>query len=268
MLNADSYTTILKSALEERTGANPAYSLRAFARDLGIKAPNLSAILNGKKGISETKAMEVCEKLGFSDIETSYFCDLVNAKHAKSSLKRNLAKSRIKTFYNQNEVKIIKEDTFKIISDWYHYAILELILTEDFLDDPAPIAKRLGINSFQAREALDRLERLELIGIKNGKILSTGIQLETTNGLASNSIKKLNTQLLEKAKESITNQNVDERHLSTLTLAINKEDVKEYGSLIEEFKAGINTLSMKKNKAKKPDEVYCLSTQFFKLTKS
>ncbi len=267
MFETEEYTDILKSALEERMAANSSYSLRAFARDIGVQASNLSNIFNGKKGLSESKALEICEKLGLSDKESCHFCDLVNLRHAKSNLKRNMAKTRLQEYYTQDQVKIVKEDVFKVIADWYHYAILELITVADFQSDAKWIAKKLGITSFQASEAVSRLERLELIEIVDGIISSTGIQLETTSGIASKSIKKLNKQLIEKAQIAVTNQNVDERHISTLTAAISSDDVKEYGALIEKFKSEINYLANKKNQNKKPDNVYCLAMQFFNLSK-
>lgn len=260
------YTDILKSTLEERKLYNSAYSLRALARDLNMESANLSKILSGQKGLSEEKALIICEKLGFTDEESSYFCDLVNVKHARSRKKRELAKSRLESYLAKSSVREIKEDVFKIISDWYHYATLELITIKGFKSDIKWIAKKLSISSQTAQDAIDRLKNLELIEIKNGKILSTGVQLETTNGVSSKSIKKLNKQLIKKAESAITGQNVNERHLSTLTLAVSREDIKEYGELIEKFKREFDQFSIKQGKKNKPDEVYSLTMQFTKLT--
>lgn len=263
----NSYVQILKSTLEERRLTNPSYSLRAFARDLEMEPANLSKVLAGGKGISENKAIDLCDKLGLSDEEANYFCDLVISCHARSRKKRELAKSRLAMYAQKTNVTEIKEDIFKVISDWYHFAILELITLKDFTSDPEWMAKKLGITTNQVELALTRLENLELIKIQGGKVLSTGVQLETTNGISSKSIKKLNSQLLTKASAAITSQNVNERHLSTLTTAIHKKDLKKYGEFIEKFKQEFNLMNLNNNKLNKPDEVYALTMQFFKLTK-
>ena len=262
------YKSILRRELEERISENSSYSLRAFARDLGLKAPNLSGILNGKKGLSETSALKICQRLGLNNEESSFFCHLVNAKHAKSRLKREIAISKIKMLVTPSKSKVINENKFKIISDWYHFAIMELIHTKDFKSDPTWIAQKLGLNTFQVKEALNRLQKLKLIKFENGQIFSSGIELETTNGTPSESIRKLNKQLIGKAKDSVTLQNIDQRHLSTLTTAIHKSDIKKYGDLIENFKRELNNIIVKNNKKNRPDEVYCLSVQFFQLTES
>ena len=44
-------------------------------------------------------------------------------------------------------------DAFQVISDWYHYAILELASTKDCKASPSYISDRLGIPSDQASHA-------------------------------------------------------------------------------------------------------------------
>ena len=58
-----SYQDILKAELEKRQRANARYSLRAFARDLGVSPSNLSEILQRKAGLSRIKAQEIAKKL-------------------------------------------------------------------------------------------------------------------------------------------------------------------------------------------------------------
>ena len=61
------------------------------------------------------------------------------------------------------ETTIVDLDTFAVISDWYHYAILSLLEVTDARLDPRWISKRLGINRLEARLAIERLKRLSLI---------------------------------------------------------------------------------------------------------
>jgi len=68
---------------------------------------------------------------------------------------------------------------------------------------------------------------MELIEIDDGKIKSTGIELETTNGIPSQSIRKFHMQVLEKAKMAIAEQSVNERHASTLVIALMKATLKK-----------------------------------------
>ena len=68
--NFHDYTLLLKDELQKRKEKNRSYSLRAFARDLGIGATSLSDLFNGKRKLSPknvTKVMDKLLKLAFKD---------------------------------------------------------------------------------------------------------------------------------------------------------------------------------------------------------
>ena len=52
----ESLSEILSFQLSQRKQSNPAYSMRAFARDLQISSSQLSMILSGKRGLSVASA--------------------------------------------------------------------------------------------------------------------------------------------------------------------------------------------------------------------
>ena len=48
------------------------------------------------------------------------------------------------------EYQQLQMDTFRVISDWYHFGILELTYLKSFKSDPRWIAKALGITEIEA----------------------------------------------------------------------------------------------------------------------
>ena len=56
---------ILTLVLNERRSRNPRYSLRAYARDLGISVSHLSTIMNGRRKLSTLQAGKIAVKLQF-----------------------------------------------------------------------------------------------------------------------------------------------------------------------------------------------------------
>src|SRR4051812_21291279 len=54
---------LLRTALEEKTRKNPAFSLRAFARASGISHTVLSLVLSGKRRMSRKAALQLAEYL-------------------------------------------------------------------------------------------------------------------------------------------------------------------------------------------------------------
>jgi uncharacterized protein (TIGR02147 family) len=268
MQSYEHYSDILNEHLEFRKIQNASYSLRAFARDLNIAPSNLSEILRRKQGISPEKAMQIASNLKLSKEESEYFTNLVIANDARSKKERSIAKSNLEKIEIFAEKRQLQEDTFKLISDWYYYAILELLTTENFKSNHKWIAKALGLTLEEVNEAMARLLRLSLIKKVDGNYISTGVQLDTTHGIPSLSIKKFCQQILNKAMKAITDQSLDERELSTLTVAIDSKDLPILKKKIQNFRNDFDQTIIKSLKNKKPNIVYCLSMQFFNLTEN
>jgi uncharacterized protein (TIGR02147 family) len=266
MFGARDYHEILKLELADRCQTNPQYSLRAFARDLGISPARLSFILSGKRGLSENAAKEIAEKLGLNQLEAEYFSNLVIASDSRSKVKRTLAKEKLtKMRQHQKTSKSVSLEAFRIIRDWYHYAILELTMLNDFKSDLGWIAKRLGISKFEAEQAIERLKKLELLEDKNGHLVQTEPNLTTGFDVPSEALKEFHRQLLKKAQDALVFQTIDERNISSLTLSVSFKDIPYFKKKIKEFQTEINQDAEKRKDGR--DEVYCLAVQFFKLSK-
>lgn len=257
------YKTFLKDRLNEKVQANPKYSLRAFARDLEVSPSVLSELLNGKHGLSEKVAKRIAQNLDLSTHEIQIFCDQVVALNSKSLHKKNQAKERIDALKEMHQKNSLQLDHFKIISDWYHFAILELTYLEGFKSDTTWIAKKLGITKLEVESAIERLLRIELLEIKNKKYVATEDFTASPDGIPSDAIKKYQRQLIEKALQAQVMQSVENRDITSLLVAINKNDLLEAKKEIKEFRRRFNS---KFGTSKKKDSVYCLALQFFELT--
>src|SRR3954468_13014795 len=76
LLNTHSSQTFLSEELARRMKSNPRYSQRAFARQLGLSAGELSEILRGKRSLSLRSALRVASSLGLSPSETRHLITL------------------------------------------------------------------------------------------------------------------------------------------------------------------------------------------------
>jgi uncharacterized protein (TIGR02147 family) len=259
-LSEKTYRTILREELEARCERNPRYSLRAFARDLGVTSSRLSEVMGGRYGLSREAAHEIAKKLSYNDEECRRFCDLVDAQHARAQKDRRAAKARLDV--NSVDYQQLTLDSFQVISDWYHYAILELTLVQDYEDNIEWMARRLGISPHIVSAAVERLQRLDLLTVQEGVLKASDGFTATPSGIPSDALKKFHRQLLEKALISIDLQNVEERDLSHMILAVNSKDIPEAKEEIKTFRRKFDA---RFGAAIKKDEVYCLGIQFFRL---
>jgi uncharacterized protein (TIGR02147 family) len=264
MITADrNYRDILRDQLNVRIKANPRYSLRAFARDLNVAPSRLSEILNGKQGLSKESALKLAKKLGFTKEEIAIFCDLVESIHARSRLSQDVAKVRLQKHLIDQSYKSLQVDAFTAVSDWYHFAIIQLMKLDGFQSDPDWIAQKLEINRSEVIAALERLARLELIEIHGKQYRTNQDYVSSPDGVPADAIKKFHKQILEKATASMFMQSVDERDFSAIIMPV---DSSQIGGVKKSIKTFRRKLCRSASSAKKLDQLYCLSIQFFRIT--
>lgn len=260
------YRQILKAELDNRCEQNPRYSLRAFARDLELSPSRLSEILNYKQGVSRKAAEKIAINLGYRENEIMYFCDLVSVRHARSVREKQDAHLRLlkkEVESKENKTFQLQIDAFRIISDWYHIGILELMKMRTFKPDAKWISRRLSVSPIQIELAIDRLIRVGLLK-KNttGHLEALENDGWIPGGIPSESIRKFHKQLLSKALEAISTQPVNQRYFQTHLLALDKEDVPEASKEIEQFQ---HRFCERFQKGDRKDKVYCVAMQLFKI---
>jgi uncharacterized protein (TIGR02147 family) len=237
----------LLDELSARKTRNPAYSLRAYARDLGLSLTALSDALAGKRQLSRKNVSKLASRLCWSPDRT---------RAALSEVKG------VPAF--QQEFTAIEEDHFRVISDWYCMAILALSGLKDHSSDPAWIAERLNISVFEAKSGLERLVRLGALRVQGGKLKQTKSRLSVSSEVPSSAIRKFHRSHLELAEASIDGTAMDLRELSAITFPADPKKLKEIKKEIVSFRRKI----AKRMETEGCSEVYAFTMQLFPLTKA
>lgn len=262
----ESYQDVIIDEFDRRQMVNSAYSLRAYARDLGISAPSLSQLLKKKGGISVDRAQEIAARLKLKPELSKWFCLSAGALHARNAKDRESSERELLNYSSAaNKFELIKDEYFQVISDWYHFAILELTYLEDFDSQPEAIGKRLGITANEASTAIERMEKLGLLKREGDKFIDTFKFLATPSDVPSASLRKFHAQLMRLGMEALHNQDVLEREISSNIFAVDREQIPVLKEKIRVFR---RELEQEASRAKKKDAVYCLGMQLHQLTKN
>jgi uncharacterized protein (TIGR02147 family) len=256
------YRHILQSEFEKRIARNAMYSLRSFARDLGLTAARLSEIFNEKQGLSKDKASEICLALGLNKEEKELFLLSVQASHARKKVEKLEAQVKLQKKLLQKE-KEVSTDYFKLIEGWHHFAILELSTMQDFESDSAWIAKKLGITINEAEIAIDRLLRVGLLENIDGIFSKKEDFVHTTTDIPSESIKTYHKQILEKSIDALYFQTIEQRDFSSINFKINKSDIPQIKERIKNFRRDM----IQEFSADHGENLYTYSTQLIRLDK-
>jgi uncharacterized protein (TIGR02147 family) len=268
LLQAKSYRDILLIELNKRKANRPLYSLRSFAKKLQIPAPALSEILNGKRGLSRSRAETIAKSLEMNLLEKEYFVALVESTHARSKKLRDLAFTQVRKCQEICD-NPLPPDQFAVIADWWHLAILELARTRGFQSCPLWIAQKLGISISQVRDAVGRLLRMKILK-KTGDRLKPANDWLMTSGedIPSKFIRKFHKDLMQKAFDAIESQSVETRNLSSLVFSIDMSDaqtMRELKKIIVQFNRKVNKLGTTRGQQ---TQLYCFATQLFSLEES
>lgn len=254
------YREWLRTELKRRQRANPSYSLRGFSQSLELSPAFLSKILNGKKSLSLESAVKVCDRLALTPIERAAFCKGVSLDRASEQVIQYMEGRQ--DVSNIDQIKRLEEDQFQAISDWYHFALRELVATRDFRPDVSWIASRLGITEAESTDALARLIRLKLIKLKSGRWRKTNAWVGVPSGRGSAALRRHHSQMIQKACEAIEGQSVEERDITGMTFTTNPEKIELVRKEIADFRRKIADLL----NVSKPGEVYQINVQLFRLT--
>lgn len=257
------FSEIIENEYHARIKRNLSYSIRAFARDLDISPATLSLIIKKKAGLSPKKAALISKKLQLTGDENEFFLDLVQSTCARTKQARQIAKAKLCRY--ETRYNTISTDVFYVIKDWYHLAIMELTLIKGFVATPSWIAERLMITEEEAQTALERLLRLEILELSQGKLRPSNDYVIILSTAPSEAAKHFQTQILKKIMNSFDEQERSSRDISSLIIRMRKDEMEYVKKTLKEMRRDI---ASHVQKGEDHDSVFCLTTSFFRLDNS
>lgn len=232
---------LLQDEYFRRKTKNPQYSKRAFARDLGISKSSLHEAFAGRKKFSKRSIEKVVNAIGLSEQERSEFIEL-----------------------RSTEQKPLGESEFGQIYHWFYFAILSLAETNDAKADPQWISERLGIKEDLAEQALQRLISMDMVEIDQGELIRKSTPLSADFKVPSRHIKIYHSENLSRAEDSLFNNDMKSREITSITSALSEEQFERVKKEAEKFRQRISKITEKKTDA---TEVYTMALQIFPQTK-
>jgi hypothetical protein len=238
----------LRNELVARSRRNSSYSLRAFAKSLAMDPSTLAKIMAGKRSVGPRAARSLAARLGWS----AFFVGSELGVGEAASVR-----------YDH-----IAADEFAVMAEWYHYAILELMRTKAFRSDPRWIASSLKISHAEAVDALGRLVRLGMIErTRTGKLIdrTSGFTSTTGNAFSTSAFRTMQKEILEGAIASLEDIPFERRDHSSMTMAIDQNNLAKAKLLIKKFRRELDALLSPAGRSDL-DEVYQLAVALFPVT--
>jgi uncharacterized protein (TIGR02147 family) len=235
-----------------------------MAKQLDLAPSALSELISGRRRLSPERASQVANKLGLESRESEYFFLLAQLEQARDfTIKESILK-RLQALKPLSKIQALDLDAFKAISDWYHLAILHLCDQKNFVLTAKEASARLGISTFEAEAAIERLIRLDALTQDESGALVRAKNVFANSAIPNEALRRFHRQTLEKAIASIDEQLPQEKFIGSETFAINASRIEEANEILEEcFSRMVQLFETDSNKT----DVYHLGIQFFRLTR-
>lgn len=240
----NSYRDIIRFEFQLRHKKNPSYSMSAFSRDLGVAPSRLSEILSGKQGLSRSRAKVIGGRIGYKGKKLDWFCDLVDAESARSTLIKEQARRRLKDTKNGVISREVKSD-MTIALKWYHLAIRRILSMEGFENTTSWIAEKIGVSLDKVEKALDELISLGLVRYTSKKHYERVENIHFPPRIFNRKSRSLFLKsLLWKAYQARDNP-IDSRHHGVHIFTVDSEQLEELKSILQECEDKIDNLTYK-----------------------
>lgn len=249
-INTDSDISVfLYDVLLKRQEKNSKYSLRAFARDLGISPGRVSEMLHGRRLPGRDLTLRISRSLKLSESETEDIFRLIR--------RQKLA------FREKGGARQLLADEYALVADLECYGLLMLMGTEGFRSDVDWLAKRLNISTTRVQNILDRLERLQLIGRRGAGYERLQHRVTSSHEVPSDVVKESHVNVLKHAMDSIYSVDLARRDITSITIPADPDKMAQAKEEIRTFRRRMAKLMG----AGRPREVYNLNIQLVPMTK-
>ena len=260
IFNYQELASFLKAQLAQKQLKNSAYSLRSFARDLGVASSSLSDIINRKSKGSEASLHSIFNNLKVSAFEESYLRLMHTAQYASSEASKAKALSEAEKIKETLSIKVLTEKQFLEVASWTTLAVIELLPLSPFKENPDLIADHLKVSLKEIKNSLHTLEKSNLIYKDSSGLFCPHPQAQVfLSKMPSEVAKRLHEDILKFNMESLWTTTTDSRVSVSTLLMIDEEELPEIRNEIQDF---LMNLINKQSKKPKRNQLYSLSLHF------
>lgn len=255
------WQTFLQDEFLKRKAGNARYSMRAFAKSLGMSPSYARMVLKGQRSIALASVRPLSRKLNWPEPKENLFRLLVEKDGAKDANTKSDLDARITAHLARDkDFSRLELKDFQVMSAWYHAALIELTRTKSYDPKPAAMARRLGISTMEVELALDRLMRLGILVLKDGIYQRSRGPL-TVGDVPSSAIRKFHKEMLKRAEVAMETRPISERLMSGVTLAVPADKIDMVNERITALRRDLATMFGDQE----CDAVYHVAIQYFRL---
>jgi uncharacterized protein (TIGR02147 family) len=240
-------------------------TLKDLAKRLGYNSPSLLTMISKGERLPSSALLESLFaewKIPTKDQQKIRWMVEIERREQNGKEKHHLTEK-----LNQvSTAKKINLKKFEIVSDWHILVVKILVGTPGFQENPQWISQRLRrkITPRQAERALQILEEQKYIcrDGESGRLKVAAELTETTHEIPSEAIRNNHRGMIQRAVDSIEEQDLKNRQLNSLALQFDRHRIAEAKERILNFIHQFNN----EFSSDSANDIFQLNIQFFEHT--
>ena len=266
IFNYQSPKQYLIDCLGAKQKNNSKYSVRAWARDMGLKSHTLLVmLLQGKRPLRVQHSSFLCNGLNLSSDEKLYLQALIQYESAQTIEEKKLLSLWLQELNPGKDFRINEFEKYEYISHWIHSALMAFCEIPEVSGNEKEVLRRLKgkVTASEINSAVERLKQLGLLTESvDGKWACHFDRVSSPNDIPSSGVREYHRKVADLAKDSLEAVSVEEREFQGTCLPIAKSKASLAKEMIRRFRSQLETAM----KGEEPEELYQLNIQFFRLT--
>lgn len=260
------YRHWLKSLYDERKAQDAFFSWRYLAGRLGVDASYLVRVAQGHRHLAEDALEKLATFAGLQGRDLEIFRALAAFNRARGEREQQECFRRLQELRSPGAAPL-PDDHVEFFRRWFPVVVRTLGGLTGFVDDPSWIAARLDppIAPEDAAQALDLVKRLGLLrqdGHGTWTLSEPFVSSPPTMDPAV--MRAFQKTMIDLAGESLERHPRDLRDITTLTLALDVDDLPEARERLRTLRESLLRLS---SESPAPRHVFQLNLQLFPLTR-
>jgi uncharacterized protein (TIGR02147 family) len=269
LFDYENYRTFLLDYYNEQKKMKRNFSYKKFSQDAGISAASfLFYVIEGKRNLTKSTVVKVCNAIGLSQEEAAYFESLVFFNQASTIQEKTHYYSQLVAVHKPSDIGQVQKDRWEYYSTWYHSVIREVVTFFDFHGD----FNRLGsylvpqISSLEAKKSIQLLERLGFI-----EKVSDGLYHQTQNLIKVKTgtvdafvIERFQMEMLQVVLKAYDLVPVKQRISISTTFSISNENFEIFKTRLREIQNQLMEIARIDDK---PTSTYQLTMNFIPVCK-
>ncbi|MFN8790735.1 MAG: TIGR02147 family protein [Bdellovibrionales bacterium] len=253
----------ISELLSRKIESQPTYSLRAFARDIGLSPSFVSRALKGQKRFSSSK-LKVLFRVLDVDRETQ---DKLKNLFVLDRMGQEFRSPSRSEFHNSHLVyKRLPQKKSSLLTQWYYIPVLELLTVANFEMSEEEVASRLRITRTMVRESLEVLKRFDILQEKDGVLKRNHEDIRFASSISRPEIRQYHQSMMLRASEELQRSDPSSfqaRLITGITTGANPKKLEAAKGILNDAIHRVSKLLADEQAS----EVYQINLQLFPLTR-